>query len=331
MNFFERIHINSFKGMKSVYIDSPKKINIIISYGNFGKTSFLEALGIMLQPESIARSYNYFLKNYRNNYFVAYEEFFSKDKKIELSWNFGGLEFFDRLIGEFETNGFSGYHYSQIENENLNIKKINSGVAVISANQKAFFEEKALFDVKLQKLDFLKVRRYNTVQGLADKFYKQYILDFIKCFNEDVIDIITDTQKGIFIKLKNGKRHFSGYLGDFLCNSAYMENAIGYAKDGIVIIDDVDAMVTNKNAEAFANMFLASVYKSNCQIFVTMRESLMLDAMLKILKRSGRLQTLSVTVLYKNENDGTFSSVNYSGGQAYKIRFEERIDLRSKY
>ena len=110
-----------------------------------------------------------------------------------------------------------------------------------------------------------------------------------------------------------------------------MENAIGYAKDGIVIIDDVDAMVTNKNAEAFANMFLASVYKSNCQIFVTMREALMIDAILKILKTSGRLETLNVTVLYKNENDGTFGSVNYSGEQAYKIRFEERIDLRSKY
>ena len=331
MSCFEKIHINSFKGMKNVFIDAPKKINVIVSYGNFGKTSLLEALGIMLEPESNARSYNYFLKNYRNNYFEAYEDFFSKDKKIELSWNFGGLDFFDRLIGDVEDNHFSGYHYSQIENENLNIKKITSDVVEIFANQKAFLTEKPLFDAKSQKLDFLKVKRYNIVQGFTDKFYKQYILDFINRFNEDVIDIVTDTQKGIFIKLKNGERHFCGYLGDFMCSCAYMENAIGYAKDGIVIIDDIDAMITNKNAEAFSNMFMASVYKRNCQTFITMRESLMIDAILKNSKDCGLLNTIDVVVLYKNENDNTFSSFEYSGEQAYNIRFVEKIDLRSKY
>lgn len=314
MHFFDKIHINSFKGLKNVELKEARDINLIFSYGNFGKTSFLEALKIMAEPLSLCRSYNYFLKEYGKNTFSLYKDLFKKDKKTEFSWAVNGLDFYDRLIGDFSEEGkFEGYQFYQFGSEFFGMKDVFGKEITISENQ-PFFETKGDFGkINCNFYDCLLWHAENNFSGFKDNDFKGYILNFIRYYNEDVTNIFVDNHKRIMVNTKNEGYIPARNLGSFLYSASVMHKFLENCDDTVILIDNFDFMLNEKCAEEYINTFLGSVEEKKCQLYITIKTKFALNAFMKILERNRRQSKFTLTILDKNEETARFFSKFFLG------------------
>ena len=323
MHFFDKIHINSFKGLKNVELEKVRDLNLIFSYGNFGKTSFLEALKIMAEPLSLCRSYNYFLKKYDKKAFSLYKSLFFKNKKAEFSWSVNGIDFYDRLIGDISEDGiFEGYQFYQFGSELFGIKDIFGKEIAVSENQPLFEVKEDFGEIDWNYYDCLLWNEEKNFSGFKDNDFKQYILNFIKYYNEDVTNIFVDNHKNIMVNTKNEGYIPAKNLGSFLYSAAVMHKFLENCDNSVLLIDNFDFMLNEKCAEEYINTFLGSVEEKNCLKFVVLKTDFALRAFIDILSRNRRLSNLTLTILDKNEETGCFFSKFFLGEDITKNLFK---------
>lgn len=300
--FFEDIHIEKFGKLEKISLKNARKLNFIYSGINGGKTTFLEAVKVMLLPLSECRVYNYYNKKHCEKGYFYFKQFFGFSTKTEISWTAQNIKFYDRLIGGFDTDGkFLGYGYYQFVNDNLKIKKFDGTALNFGKQQPAFSD---IWNYSGNKCDFYDCLCYKENTNFFDdenSYMKDYIIDFISLYNEDITDIFV--KDGIIYVMSDEKGEIPAYvLGDFIYSAIVFYKFIAGCREKVILIDNFDSMLNGISDIAYIEMFLGIIEKlpeKNVQFFITVKDAKTLKIFFDILHRNKRRSQMSYICLDK--------------------------------
>ena len=300
--FFEDIHIEKFGKLENISLKNARKLNFIYSGINGGKTTFLEALKVMLLPLSKCRVYNHYNKKYCEKGYFNFRQFFSFSTKTEISWTAQNIKFYDRLIGGFDGDGkFSGYGYYQFFNDNLKIKKFGGTALNFSEEQPEFSD---IWDFSGNNYNFYDCLNFKDSTAFIDdenSYMKDYIIDFISLYSEDITDIFV--KDGIIYVMSDEKGEIPAYvLGDFIYSAIVFYKFIAGCSEKVVLIDNFDCMLNSISDKAYIEMFLGiidKISKKDVQFFITVKDAKTLKIFFDILHRNKRHSQMSYVCLDK--------------------------------
>ena len=313
--FFEDIHIEKFGKLENITLKNARKYNFIYSGINSGKTTFLEAVKVMLLPLSECRVYNYYNKKYCEKGYFYFKQFFSISTRTEISWTAQDIKFYDRLIGGFDTDGrFSGYGYYQLVNDKLKIKKFDGTALNFGEEGTAFLD---IWNFSGSNYNFYDCLRHKEATDFLDdenSYIKDYIIDFISLYNEDITDIFVED--GIIYVMSDEKGEIPAYiLGDFIYSAIVFYKFIAGCREKVVLIDNFDCMLNGVSSEAYIEMFLGIVdklSKENVQFFITVKDAKTLKIFFDILYRNKRHSQMTLTCLDKKSQKEISDNLEYA-------------------
>lgn len=313
--FFEDIHIEKFGKLENITLKNAKKLNFICSGINSGKTTFLEALKVMLLPLSECRVYNYYNKKYGKKGYSYFKQFFSLSTRTELSWTAQNVKFYDRLIGGFDTDGkFSGYGYYQLVNDKLKIKKFDGTALNFGKQQPAFSN---IWDFSGNNYNFYDCLSFKDGTDFLDdenSYMKDYIIDFISLYNEDITDIFV--KDGIIYVMSDERGAIPAYvLGDFIYSAIVFYKFIAGCREKVILIDNFDCMLNSISSEAYIEMFLGIIDKlseRDVQFFITVKDAKTLKIFFDILYRNKRHSQMAFVCLDKKLEKEISDNLQYA-------------------
>ncbi len=317
--YFDSIHIEKFGNLQNVCLEKARKFNFIYSGINSGKTTFLEAVKVMLCPVSECRIFNYYKQKYDRKGYFYFKNFLSFSGRTELFWSAQDLKFYDRLIGSFNNDKFAGYGYYQFGNDNLKIKKFDGTVFNFGDEQTAFSEIGTFTGKEYSFYDCLSWKSKTDFSDDGNPYMKDYILDFMGMYNEDVTDI--SLKDGIFYVKNNKSGEMPAYnLGDFIYSAIVFYKFIAGCKSSVILIDNFDCMLNSLCTEAYVEMFLGIVNKlsdKNAQFFITVKDVRTLESFLNALYRNKRQEEMSLICLDKKSKK-ELSELGFDENRFYK-------------
>ena len=361
------IHSLSVKTFKSLYdLSLPQfnDINIITGDNDSGKTSLLEAIEFFKEPRDFSAIL--LLAGKRRNIFsftnvplyVSFLSLFNQGdkeaiKRIAIEANFGHdvakleiegqvnrLLADEKLIADFlnknklnipsEINAFEG----KFSFSNNNEKRV-SGFSIL---EPGLTERLQLPKTRFQNIHYLPpfahLRGSSFNHIIRNENYKKICLKLLSHFDSEIEDLLLlQNEFSIFsteyIQHRTlGKMPLSTY-GDGIKKVISVADALIGAKDGILLIDEIETAVHAKHFEDFLTFIVEAVRALNIQLFITTHSIEAIDAILKTQEYDKQDQDdrLSVITL-KREKHKTFSRT-LSGRRVYENRevfdFEVRV------
>lgn len=160
---------------------------------------------------------------------------------------------------------------------------------------------------------------------------KEELINIIRVFDKDIIglEMIGEKEKIVpYIQHKyNGLMPLSTY-GDGLRKVLLMASAVVQAKDGVLLIDEVETGIHYSALVEIFRWFIKVCKKFNVQVFMTSHSIEVVDAIIESIDNSDNLKEyLRVITLKKNANSDIKVRI-LDGFEVYKSREEYNLELR---
>ncbi len=155
---------------------------------------------------------------------------------------------------------------------------------------------------------------------------RQELIEILQIFDSQIVNFeIIGTKRIIKLFRKNEKKHLTLYdYGNGMYKAFYIAMSALLARDGILLIDEVEAGIHNKALELFIQKLLYICNKNNIQLFFTTHSLEAIDILLNDCK-----QSLDDVAFYHIKNSGSHSVANrYSGEKLLNLRNEIGFDVR---
>lgn len=352
-------NIGAYKGLQNIELRDLNVINVLTGNNNSGKTSILELLETLEDPENMYRWYagvRFWNARYRSSqvfdgirllfpidsqeYKILYSfmEASGDEHSIELHADIEERKFsseqiyqIDKRYGMFPDESDSGYI---IDGKCMNLTSIidgkqNDAVTIYD------FQGDLLRRIADKKIVFFKTLYLSTVAHVSRIFSLSYILkdaemhqslvDLLRIFDEHIKDITIINEQpveyGFILDNCNEALPISSF-GDGMKKTIIMAAYLLQAKDGILLVDEFETAIhTSAMDEVFVWMVEAAL-RLNVQIFMTSHSEEAINKLLRI----GYKEYINVYTLYKHEG------INYvrrlAGEEAIHATDTLRMDLR---
>lgn len=344
-----KLHVENFRGLNNLTIDSFSTINIFVGANNSGKTSILEAIKLMSAPRDIGLLITLALqrvqiaKELKTNNLVRYmTSLFQRDKDEE-SQKYYGIKLqltYDGHDYEYEADGDVGIivNTSGESRDSLDIaiktkkdqgninyaqKRLISGSSDdISAKEKPTFTSLYLTSSTNYYSSCVKLlSNYIIEEGKSD------ILRILRSFDSHIEDIsIVGTDIYLYSSFSGSMPLFSYGLG--MQKALLLTALIANCKNGIVLIDEIDNAIHVSAFEDVFKWFLAACEKNNVQAFITTHSLEAVDAILNAAHESHLEDSLRVITLRKSPIDNMSKCKVRTGEEAFYDRETFRMELR---
>jgi len=352
----EDLQIDTFRGIKNLQINDLGSINILVGDNNSGKTSVLEAIQLLCNPNKydlirLARQ----RENHRNMFvgmgtldsflylFNAKEEGYSLNIAGKIRGELNQINVVGELVEQLvdikeleerypfaidaqiiepqeEVTTFIGY----LESSGLN-SKINFDINKYSRLIKSPSKNKLLDTALVRVVEHI---IQDSVSNLIrEKLAKDEAVKLLKFFDSTITDIrYVKEGKSYFTMISSsagGEIPLSAY-GDGMKKALTILNSMLRAKAGVVLIDEFEtALHTSAMRQVFKFMLEISKQLS-IQLFLTTHNIEALDKLLESAEE--RIDDVRVIRLRKKENK-TFANV-IEGRKALEERKEYNMELR---
>ena len=303
MIYLSEYNVESYRGVAGLELNDTGDINILTGGNNSGKTSVLESVTLLGSTDDISnvlrtsdiRNSDYMLENRMakfHSFFFMFNAAVS-DKRAAVSGVLKNKPVGFELSGKFrkvkvpyrtnsdEITEFRGDMKSRYGNETkntpvrlnelLNInttakKPVNIGIRYISSSQ---HDSGRVFD-----------------KTVNEPYYKEAVIKALGLFDKNILDIV-------YIKDENNSRHTEyvhhkalgcipvSCMGDGVKKVLSIANGIVSAKDGILLIDDIDTSLSPEYYDDIFCFFSRLCIKFRIQLFVSVRSK---DAVRSFLK-----------------------------------------------
>ncbi|TCL68549.1 AAA15 family ATPase/GTPase [Hydrogenispora ethanolica] len=371
MIYIQDLTIKVFRGINELKLKNLAEINIITGINNSGKTSILEAIRLIENPLDIINAVR--ISRQRENLFPplmgrgrlgSFDSFinmFGRDgniNRIVLSGNFNSITFDLKIEGtiekrlldidEFKKN--SKNRYGVVDQDIIN-GEIDCFVGIIGYTKNGKHTEE---NVLLSRYDkFISNNRNATINieylSPIDHIIKNtHINQLIKSgLKSEVIDVlrIFDPQiKGLemigegfnivpYIDHENlGLMPLSTY-GDGLKKVLLLASSIVKAKNGILLIDEIETAIHVSALEEIFKWFVVACQKFQVQVFATTHSLEVIDAILKGVAVSYEKNNINAendplrVITLKKQNQKTLAR-SLPGKEALNSREEFDMELR---
>lgn len=364
------LYINGFRGFQEITLGDFADINIIVGMNNSGKTSLLEAIGILCNP---LNPFVWFEVSQRK--FTSNKGFFRNTPNSEsLKWIFSqnknsNNEQFDRELniscdgGIFVSNLkaklseiFSLEFNDNIEdedkeNEDYNKKGLELSIEISYQNkedeQQSLLEKKDIaksfefwendrFVYRKPEKPFIKTKiispSYSGSESvqlseaiLSDEDSRNEILELIQFFDSDILDLIILSPKEKYPSLYINHKKLGitplYVFGDGIKKTMAIALAIQSAKNGILMIDEIETSLHVSALQSIFSWLVKSCLSKNIQLFITTHSIEAVDAMIESDVDINKIVAFQL-------NNGNKRIKRFSGELLKRLRFESGLDIR---
>ncbi len=342
MTHIQKLNINSFRGIQNLKLENLANINILLGKNNSGKTSILEAISVLEYPSEIgnyikATSKRDTFGSSKLSYYSSFINTFNKNNdnqemKIDINALIKNKKIDFRIFGEevevledphYVTTAFEGI--LKFNNKDKKIS-IDENTKALKINPKDSFKTTNI--VHISSFDYMLKDLTNNVIKSGNK---EELINIIRVFDKDIIglEMIGEKEK-IVTYIQNqykGLMPLSTY-GDGLRKVLLMASAVVQAKDGVLLIDEVETGIHYSALVEIFRWFIKVCKKFNVQVFMTSHSIEVVDAIIESIDDSDSLkESLRVITLKKNENSDIKVRI-LDGFEVYKSREEYNLELR---
>lgn len=326
-------NIQSYRGIQNLTLENLNSINILTGNNNSGKTSILELLSTIDNPQDfgtwvlLSRTSNSRIRS--SSYFSGFLNMFPVDNEIKhISYEFITLDNIKtqiQLIGELEStqipenemhrlNGFIRTGSSKEESEIIDTTCLH--LSTLINNQ--IVKDYTLYDFQTRISRFVNkkplfmrstyVSPVDHATGmlflddvLADTQLYEQLLNILQEFDNNIINIVS-------IKAKNAipeymvltKNHHAAIslnsYGDGMKKALLLLSAIVRSQNGILLLDEFETAIHTSAMDSIFSWLLQSALKMNVQVFLTSHSKEAID---KILRMNDTIQSnINVYTLY---------------------------------
>ena len=338
-NHIKDISIQSFKGIKDLKLEDLKSINILVGDNNSKKTTVLEAVELFERPydfishiKRVSRKYN--IKNIRYN--KIKEMFYNCDLENEININLNMKE-------KSNTLSIKGKEEQLVYIDSDNEGKINDfdrtilryefnnepKVFIMNDNQESFVRPKKQLELLnigyMMPIDtYINDSSIEAIDKVIQKGEKQRLIDILKIFDKDIVDINFTLDREIYITTKNKASMSMSSFGDGFKKAIILISKVIEAENGILLIDEIE---TGIHKDIISDIFKEIIKNSklyNTQVIATTHSLEAIGALLN--KFNDNLDDIAVYRLEEFKNQ--IYSRRFSGDKAYEIIIEDGGDLR---
>lgn len=321
--YFDTINILEFRGIKDLTLNGMNHVNIIAGDNNSGKTSILEAISLFKNPldvynvlktSRIREELPYF---YTSTLFDSFINMLPQDS-LHMSVNASGPigEIYLDLAGElknilvdkdtidFRRSGRNS-NYEPEETETLcfsgeykTLMNSNFDSTPLEFTQYTRFNDLPRHKSNFLNISYLSPARHlsgNNISNIVRSgSYKELCVYLLQLFDNNIEDILY---------LKNDLNHrpvecirhktlgtmpLSTY-GDGIKKVISLANAIASAKNGILMIDEIETSIHNKYYEDIFSFLFKACQRFDVQLFVTTHNQEAIDALLTVQEYGGKI------------------------------------------
>ena len=362
----EKLYVDSFRGIRDLYLEHLCPINLIVGNNNCGKTSVLEAVEFLRYYSSglinvlqIARQRDYqYAMEYSNSIYENVMCMFprgSQVRKIELSGKYNDEEFSYKFHGENKKMFYDpmqelSIRHSKVLNELQGEKEVDGFEGGILVN---LGTEHKQTPVKFHR--YVKMSDYSYIESqslpirylgafahlrgdiiseiVRNEEYKDICVRMMKLFDQEISDILTlpsdiGSHTVSYIKHSRlGNMPLSTY-GDGIKRALVLANEIARARGGILLIDEIETSIHKKYYDDIFRFVTKACLQYNVQLFITTHSLEAVDGILKTqdYDKSAADDKINVITLRK-EGDKTLSR-SMSGAEVYKDREDFGFEVR---
>ncbi|MCD8325582.1 MAG: AAA family ATPase [Lachnospiraceae bacterium] len=330
----QQFKIQSYKGLKGLSLDDLNCINIITGDNNSGKTSLLEVLSTLNNPqdtESWLPGTRIMGTRWRtSSYLDGFTGLFPADSDFkEISYEFCNdkgisksvlvkADFGQTQISTGELNALNRMSFSSVKNEEnviidtdyldmtfyVNGEKKNEDIIYGGQDRLGRRQKKESFLTTLyvSPTDYAS-KIYNISRVFAPGDY-EIMLEMVRTFDEDILQISAVKDENLFANV-NYKVYSKSYkeplllnaYGDGMKKAIYLLNAVIGARSGILLIDEFETGIHTSAMDKVFSVLLESALRYDVQVFMTSHSK---EAIEKVLRCGERMQPyVNLYTLYK--------------------------------
>lgn len=287
----KNIVIDNFRGIQSLQADNLQKINIILGNNNSGKSSFLEAILILMGANKPSLPLE---MNINRNYTSFSQEDFAMffhdlDTNTPIKMNFAFDDGTSReLFIRYYQQNINEVKASEIQNDGKTIfPQPNYGLEYVYQDGEKKEQSTIFYDTSEKKIKseysesepskrptFFMGSRYNFNdyishfnQIVTDK-EKDVVIESIQEIEPKIQDITVVGDK-VMVDMQLNKLLPINLTGDGTRKLFTIATALYNAKNGVLIIDEVDNGLYYKSMKALWKLIISTASKLNVQVFAS--------------------------------------------------------------
>ena len=344
--------VGSYRGLQNLGLKDLRKVNIFVGPNNCGKTSILEAIILARLLDNTNLFMNTLVSRYHGFSVEFFESLFpvSREQIITLMSHFSGEDkvICTELRYEKEESVVVNDELEEAHNlYRLLFRYSYEEETEIADRYELRFEEidrkKYSLDIRRPRSNrlplltlpckFISFSRFDNsnnflkdLDSALDNNLRQELIAILQIFDEHIINFELIGAKRI-VKLfrDNGERPLTLYdFGNGMYKTFYIGMSALLAKDGILLIDEVEAGIHNKALYDFIAKILHVCEVNNVQLFMTTHSLEAIDVILEI--DENQLDDLAVYHI-RAGGDRTVAK-RYSGEKLVGLRNEIGFDVR---
>lgn len=357
----DSLMIDSFRGIKDLYLENLNNVNLIVGPNNSGKTSILEAIELLrFYSDGLFNAYrvarareNTFFK--LNSPYETIMNMFPKNdpmKKIEISGICEGKEFNYRFSGKEEKVfadfiGKDPYSRNKFAHMSGEVDGFNGGIMMyygnhderqmVSFNRYSSISGATNRDKRGFPIEYVSAFAHvqgNTIREIVrNEEYKRICVEVLKQFDNKIEDIktlpgdVTNQVVEYLYHKELGNMPLSTY-GDGVKRALVLANAIAKANNGILLIDEIETSIHEQLYDDIFRFVLKACALYNIQLFITTHSLETVDSLLKTQDYNSQSDSDNISVItLKKDGDKTLSR-NLSGRHVSENREAFNFEVR---
>ncbi|MGL5755305.1 MAG: AAA family ATPase [Paraclostridium sp.] len=302
MNYLSYINIKNFRGVKDLELKDFLSTNIIVGDNNSGKTSLLEAISLLENPDSIKNMLLNASKRDSNNVskFELFLEMFPKNQnenrlihidsiinecrnELKIEGNLSGIVDLNSNENYFDSKAFDGKVSLKKDDEEL----INKEIYIQENKQLRFNGSYNIIKiVYVTPYDHFRENLLNTTIEEIKKGDKDRIIRLLERFDENIIgfEVLPNSYMNttsIYIYHKKYKLMPLSSFGDGVKKVITLACALISARNGILLIDEIETAIYKDMIKEVFDWFVKSCREYNVQLICTTHSLEVIDSMIE--------------------------------------------------
>ena len=347
MAVINSINIETFRGISNLKLDNLAEINILTGDNNSGKTSILEILQSLEEPDSfkIWRTLlrrGTFINRGLSYYEGFYDLFNINDEKKIIKYNVQSeTEFFKESYSQLFEDGQMEFDRVEILSKldlKLYINENKKDEMVLYENQIQISNENQELDNELKRnIVYISPIRHaegglflNNVLDNPDLY--EEMLDILKEYDDGIISINYDSKnergmnRGVYKILSRSSQKALplNVYGDGMKKAILLMSAVIKAKNGILLLDEFETAIHTSAMDKTFRWILQTCKKLNVQVFLTSHSKEAID---KILKCAPEMRKDMAVYTLSKVNEKSVAR-RLSGDKAIEVQDHMGLELR---
>lgn len=358
------IKIGSFRGIQELELTDVNRVNVLIGQNNSGKTSILEALQLINQPDIVANMISIAknreaLMGFAPRSALPYDRFLNtfniqqEHKYIEIEvQTYGGETYFVNVEGYEQKELFIPELMDRHQKENFFYKELEDYVKVFRGQYRYYcpfgefgdtFEfsevDKKIYGERLPLRKIIPIQYISPVDAYTNRYtvrnlqrgiriaQRRMMTEVLQVFDERIIGVEVVNERGRsipYVELYDIGLVPLSIFGDGLKKVLALASALVRAQDGILLIDELETGIHKDALRQVVSWLIQAAKEFNVQVFLTTHSGEAIDAVWQ----GAENKLDDITVFRLEHFRERIYAKKYDGYKLYKIRNNQGLDIR---